>query len=78
MSVERGRRARRLLKDETMSDAFADVKGEIIERWVASDTVAEREACHARFVSLDAVRDTLEGYVGDVEYFEAQEPVDED
>ncbi len=76
--VERGRQARRLLADDVLLDAFTEAKANAMAQWISSKDPEEREKCHARVLAADEVQSVLEMYVGEVEVFEAQQPVDEE
>jgi hypothetical protein len=47
--IARGHRARNLLADDDVQQAFADVEAELFAEWRHADTAQERESLHATF-----------------------------
>lgn len=77
-AIERGRHARRLLGDDVLQEAFTDARADTIAEWIGADSIQMREELHARMLQADVIESVLQGYVADVEVFEAQQPVDEE
>lgn len=54
-SIKMGQDAKRLLEDETFKQALMDTEMEFFRQWKDSDTVEEREQCHAAMTALHEV-----------------------
>ncbi len=61
--IRLGIEAERLLKDETLAKAFADVEARCIERWRMAKTPEGREKEHSILMAVDLVRTELRAMV---------------
>ncbi len=53
------KQAKELLANETLREIFESRKQEIVERWQASTTPADREACWFEITALEGLRDAI-------------------
>ncbi len=51
--------AKELLANETLREIFTERKQEIRDRWQASATVEQREACFFEITALEGLRDAI-------------------
>ncbi len=51
--------AKELLENETLREIFETRKQEICERWQASQTPADREACWYELTALEGLNDAI-------------------
>jgi hypothetical protein len=61
--MRRGRVAKELLDNEVLTDAFAEVKREQIDRWLATGN----EAARPTILALDLVREELRRWISNAE-----------
>lgn len=60
--MQRAHRAERLLADEDIRQAFADVEREVFLEWQAARHAEERESLHAVVRALGRIRAKLESW----------------
>jgi hypothetical protein len=63
--VARGLRARALIEDELLAEAFAQLEAESIERWKSAADLAIREGAHSDVKALARLRGRLSRYLAD-------------
>ena len=61
--IGEGHDAERLLKDELLIESFNAVEQSYIRRWIAAESVDEREQLHALITALGDVQSHLEEIV---------------
>lgn len=66
--IARGRRAKRLLSDTDVQDAFAEAEAALLQdiRQTAWDDARLRECRHAEIRALDRVRQRLQSYADEL------------
>ena len=69
---ERGERAKRLLEDPLLIEAFQAVEMKAINDWLAATDVETREDCWRGARVVKGVRDHLASYLSDATLAEAQ------
>jgi len=62
--LQRGLAAQRLLGDPTLAEAFAGVRKDNYDQWLASDSTVECDQLHREARALDAVAAKLRAYIG--------------
>ncbi len=53
------KQAQELLENQTLREIFEERKQEIQERWQASATPEQREACYYEITALEGLRDAI-------------------
>lgn len=62
--LQRGLAAQRLLGDPTLAEAFAAVRKDNYDAWLATDSATDAELLHREARALDAVAAKLRSYIG--------------
>lgn len=51
--------ARQLVDSDLLSRIFSKLRGELVEKWAADETTADREDTHATYCAVLALEETL-------------------
>lgn len=74
LALERGRRARSVLADDILIDAFAEIEGRLKEQWVNAPSLATeaRETLFHQVAALQSVQSQLKTWADDATFIAAQ------
>jgi hypothetical protein len=74
LQLERGRKAKALMEDETLSEAMKEIETRLTQQWVAmpSHNTEGRETLFHQVAALHAIRGQLKFWADDAFYIAAQ------
>jgi fructosamine-3-kinase len=74
LQLERGRRAKTLMADETLAEAMSEIEARLTQQWsnTASHNAESRESLFHQVAALHAIRGQLKVWADDAFYLAAQ------